>query len=153
MASKVVPLAATRDEAEIRAAISSTSRAAVYKALGAGKPFDAAMSNGLVQVSGAVSREVMNGGRDTILDEVQRDPKVQGWARVTGGDPCAFCAMLASRGPAYREETVDFQAHDHCDCGAEPVYEGSEWPGRGREFQQMWKETGGLNELRQALNK
>ena len=150
--SLAVALAAARDEAEIRAAVSSTARAGVYKALGAGQPFEAAMRNGLVRVSGAVSREVLNGGRDTILDEVQRDTRTQGWARVTGGDPCAFCAMLASRGPAYREESVDFQAHDHCDCGAEPVYEGSEWPGKGREFQQMWKETGSLNNLRQEMS-
>src|SRR5665647_575438 len=151
---RTVALAAPRATAEIRAAVSVTARAGVYTALGAGQTFEQAMANGLVRVSGAVSREVLNGGRDTILGEVQRDTKTQGWARVTGGNPCAFCAMLASRGPAYREESVDFQAHDHCDCGAEPVYMGSEWPGRGREFQKIWKEEGGsLNTFRQALSK
>lgn len=33
--------------------------------------------------------------------------KVLGWARVlTGAESCAFCAMLASRGPVYSEDTV-----------------------------------------------
>lgn len=33
--------------------------------------------------------------------------KVLGWARVlTGAENCAFCAMLASRGPVYSEDTV-----------------------------------------------
>ena len=35
------------------------------------------------------------------------DGKVLGWARVlTGAESCAFCAMLASRGPVYSEDTV-----------------------------------------------
>lgn len=32
------------------------------------------------------------------------NPHSTGWRRITDGDPCAFCAMLASRGPAYRTE-------------------------------------------------
>jgi hypothetical protein len=152
--ARTVPLAAARDEAEIRASISVTARAGVHTALGAGQTYEAAMRNGLVRVSGAASREVLNAGRDTILEEVKRDPRSQGWARVTGADACPFCAMLSSRGPAYSESGVDFEAHDHCSCGAEPVYEGSEWPGRGREFQQRWYESDRtLNGFRQSMNK
>jgi len=150
---RTVALAVARDEAAIRAAVSSTARAGVYAALGAGQTYEAAMRNGFVRVAGAASREVLNGGRDTIVNEVQRDPTAQGWARVTSGNPCGFCGMLASRGPVYKEESASFEAHDHCSCDAEPVYEGSEWPGKGREFQQLWKETGSLNTFRQALGK
>lgn len=31
--------------------------------------------------------------------------------------------MLASRGPVYAEDTVDFQAHDFCGCTAELSFE------------------------------
>src|SRR5690606_4035773 len=44
-------------------------------------------------------RHALNGGRDTIIESVKADSKAQGWARATSGRPCAFCAMLASRGP------------------------------------------------------
>lgn len=46
---------------------------------------------------------------------------VLGWARVlVGEDNCAFCAMLASRGPVYKREIVvkskdGRRYHRHCD--------------------------------------
>jgi len=151
--ARTVALAAARDEAAIRASISVTARAGVYAALGAGQTYEAAMRNGLVRVSGAASRNVLNAGRDTVVNEVQRDPRAQGWARVTSAAPCAFCAMLASRGPVYKEDTVDFEAHDHCSCDAEPAYEGSEWPGQAQEYRKLWQETGSLKEFRSALGR
>lgn len=36
--------------------------------------------------------------------------------RVTVGKTCAFCSMLAARGPVYTEDTVTFRAHRCCDC-------------------------------------
>ncbi|WP_431781711.1 hypothetical protein [Streptomyces chumphonensis] len=52
--------------------------------------------------AGAAEREALRGGRD-LLDAASRaDRAVVGWARVTDGDPCWFCAMLASRGAVYR---------------------------------------------------
>jgi hypothetical protein len=40
-------------------------------------------------------------------DSTKPGGKVLGWARVlTGAESCAFCAMLASRGPVYSEDTV-----------------------------------------------
>jgi hypothetical protein len=35
---------------------------------------------------------------------------------VTDDDPCAFCALLASRGLVYKAETVGFEAHNDCAC-------------------------------------
>ena len=45
------------------------------------------------------------------------------WRRVTDGHPCAFCAMLAGRGPVYAEDTVDFEAHSRCGCTSEMSFE------------------------------
>lgn len=36
--------------------------------------------------------------------------------RVIVGRTCAFCSMLAARGPVYTPETAAFRAHPHCDC-------------------------------------
>ena len=113
-AGRVITPAAPPPVEQVRKSVAVTSLGSVRRALGAGQSYEQAMRNGLIEVSGSVSRLSLNAGRDTIMQEVQRDPKAQGWARVTSGEPCAFCAMLASRGPVYKEESVDFQAHDHC---------------------------------------
>lgn len=85
---------------------------------------EAAAQNGFVKVSGAATRLVLNAGRDVVLASVRGDREARGFQRITGPNECAFCDLLASRGPVYKsEETADFPAHDHCTCSAEPVYE------------------------------
>jgi len=76
----------------------------------------------LVRVSGAVTRHVLDGGRETLLASVRRDRRARGWARVTSAEPCEFCSMLASRGGVYTATSGAFQAHDHCGCGLEPAF-------------------------------
>ena len=96
----------------------------------------------LVRVSGAVARHVLDGGRETLLASVRADRRALGWARATSGNPCSFCAMLASRGPAYGERTGDFQSHDHCACSLEPVYRrDQEWPQGSRDYQRLWADV------------
>lgn len=102
------------------------------------------------QVSGAATRHVMNGGRDEIQSALAEDRVALGYIRVTDGDPCFFCAMLASRGPVYDDMSFDesdprfigegeHKVHDHCGCGVEPVYSRStEWPGKAREAEEAW---------------
>ncbi|MGE0133753.1 MAG: hypothetical protein AB7L91_06330 [Dehalococcoidia bacterium] len=106
----------------------------------------------LVSLSGAASRIALNGGRATVLTAVERDPRAIGWARVTDGSPCAFCAMLAGRGGVYSKRTVDFEAHDHCSCTSEPVYRDGALPGRGAEFAQLWRDSTSGVESGQLLN-
>lgn len=136
-----VKLAPPPEMKRVVASIDSTGRAALFKALGAGQSLPAARQNGFVQLSGSVARHVLNGARDTIVGSSFADPRADGWQRITGGSPCYFCAMLASRGPSYSEAGSDFQAHDHCACSAEPVYGGSEMSQQSREFRRMWNET------------
>lgn len=104
----------------------------------------------------------MRGGWDTIEESVRSDRRALGWQRVTSGDPCAFCAMVASRGPIYKEDTVDFEAHDHCSCEPEPVYsesvfeDRSLWPETSRRLRDTWDEVASgaedpLNAFRRAL--
>jgi hypothetical protein len=90
-----------------------------------GATAETAMRNAFVLSSGAAARLVLNGGRQTIYDTGRDDPATTGWYRETSGDPCAFCALLASRGGVYySEDTAGFEAHDHCSCIPVPMYDG-----------------------------
>lgn len=144
-------LAEARSAGQIRTVVGASARGQVYRALQAGQSFEQAMANGVVRVSGDVSRLVLLGGSDTITNEARRS-KLR-FARVTSGNPCSFCAMLASRGPVYwSEETASFEPHGNCSCFPEVEYgDGYEWPGHAREFQDLWKQTGDLKSFRSAL--
>lgn len=103
--------------------------------------------------SGTAMRLVLQGGRDTITGTVAADPRAVGWTRTTSGRPCAFCAMLASRGPVYSEQTVRFRAHGKCSCGAMAVYRRADgWTDQARRYREQWDETTAGRSGRDALN-
>lgn len=113
-------------------ALRVTGLSGVMRALRAGFSVQAASRSGLVQVAGAAGRLVLSGGRDVVLASVGADGAAAGWRRIASGGACEFCAMLAGRGPVYKgERTADFQAHDHCACSAEPVFERAPAPSGG----------------------
>lgn len=131
-----------------------------------GKSPEQAAREAVVAAGGSAARHVLTGGRTQHLEMVQEDAAAIGWMRVTDGEPCAFCAMLSSRGPRYKSEAsasvvvdpnakraLGEQYHDNCGCTAEAVYSNTQaWPGRGREFQKLWKDaTEGASGL-DALN-
>jgi hypothetical protein len=95
------------------------------------------------QLVAGAEKLVLDAGRRTIIDNVKRDPKAHGWARVTEAEPCYFCALLATRGAVYKHDTADFRSHDHCRCHAEPAFGPYEPPARVREWQQLYSETTG----------
>lgn len=72
-------------------------------------------------IVGGAQRRVANFARQTVTLSSVADPGARGWQRTGLGD-CEFCAMLIGRGAVYTEATSDFQAHDHCQCGAEPAW-------------------------------
>jgi hypothetical protein len=111
--------------------------------IGRGKTPERARDESFVQSAGLTSRHVLTGGRESLLRLIEGRPTLLGYIRVTDGDPCYFCAMLASRGPVYRTPNrASFEAHDHCACTAEPVYAtDTAWPGRSREFEALWNEN------------
>jgi hypothetical protein len=107
---------------QIATSLTATSIAPIKKATARGVPLAQAAANAFVSSSGAATRLVLNGGRDTVLASVAADEQARGWRRVTSGRGCGFCQMLAGRGAVYTEATADFASHDHCSCAAEPVY-------------------------------
>lgn len=106
----------------------------------AGLTPDLAKARGLIRVVGALSKLVLTGGRRTLTDLTTRDPVAIGFGRVTSGDPCAFCRMLASRGAVYKtEKSADFESHDGCGCSAEPLFRGGRPPEQAAEYAREWQ--------------
>ncbi len=125
----------------------------------AGRSTEESAHYGFVRMAGSASSLVLGGGRDTLMGAVQSDPHARGWQRVTDGNPCAFCAMVASRGIiAGDEASAGFEAHGHCGCTAEPAFEGTPIRPDNERFAQAWRDStnglsGGeaLNAFRQHL--
>lgn len=77
-------------------------------------------------VSGGVQRILANMHRQTVMRSAWADPQAKGWARFgSGGSSCPMCNMLITRGGVYGKDTALFATHDHCDCGAGPIWKGS----------------------------
>lgn len=85
------------------------------------------------KVAGATLRHVQNGGRQTILEATKGDKVALGYVRVTKAKPCYFCAMLASRGLVFADDSFadsdprftgegTAKVHDNCTCSMKAVY-------------------------------
>lgn len=98
--------------------------------------------------SGIVDGAGMDGGREVVNQAIRKDRLVKAVARGTSTDPCAFCAMLASRGFVYRneksaglsDEIEKFHNNCHCFPIVRFVRE-SELPEMNRYFQEKWSEV------------
>jgi hypothetical protein len=107
----------------IQATLDSTGPYALLGRIKKAQPVPQAMQNTGVVLSGAASRLVLNGARMAILQAVRDDSEAVGWIRVTAANPCAFCAMLASRGAIYRSKaSAGFEAHGLCRCKPQAVF-------------------------------
>jgi|SRR5690606_6492157 len=98
-------------------------------------PVRSAMKRARVQVGGVVTRQVMNGARNSTIATTKRDRRALGALYITRGDTkvCYWCAMLASRGPVFGSNsfvdsdrqfvgTGTAKSHDHCRCILVQVY-------------------------------
>lgn len=64
------------------------------------KPAQEAIDETFWRLAGALQRDFLNVGREVVVGSAEASP-VSRWRRVTDGNPCAFCGMLAGRGPVY----------------------------------------------------
>lgn len=99
----------------------------------------------------SLGRTVQDAGRQTIIGNVKRDRVATGWARIpepelTTSGTCAFCAMLASRGAVFKQDTVQFRAHlpragkGHvCVCHAAPVFGKYRPDDLAKKYQDLWQ--------------
>lgn len=130
-------------QALIEATAQITGARAYGRALTANQGETRARQNSGVQLAGATARIALDAGRQTVLEAVDDDREAIGWIRITDAKPCAFCAMLASRGASYlSKETASFQAHAHCACIAAPVWSRNEaWLGHSKQLYEEWQEV------------
>lgn len=91
----------------------------------------------------SAERYTLNAGRQTIITAANADRKSNGWARTVEPGACYYCLLLATRGAVYRDEqSSDFQAHDHCRCHAQPVFDAVYEPSAEvRRAQQIYKQV------------
>ncbi|MGC4928071.1 hypothetical protein [Streptomyces sp. DT117] len=104
------------------------------------------------QQAAAASRVAMNGGRSTAWNHMRRDKRSLGYVRLSRtGSPCGFCAMLISRGVAYKSQASATFAdgdlfHDNCHCYAAPIfsrqqYGSAELFALNREYEALWPQV------------
>jgi len=97
--------------------------------------------------SGTVESAGLDAGRAAVTTAIRNDRLVLAVARGTSSDPCAFCAMLASRGFVYKnnqtagvdEDDVVKKYHVHCRCF--PIYrwvKESTLPPLNAYFKKQW---------------
>jgi hypothetical protein len=128
-----------------------TGPTAVKTAVGQGVPLNLAMKYGFVAQAGAAGRLALDAGRSSLDRQVRADDAARGWFRVThGSKPCAFCAMLASRGAVYksRKSAGDgHRYHDHCSCTVEPIFSAkSVMTPQSERYREIWdSSTKGLS--------
>jgi hypothetical protein len=111
---------------------------------------DGASARASEALQGAGTRLTLRGGRQTMVEAANSDPAALGWERLIDADACSFCSMLAGRGGVYKETTVEFRAHDHCNCTAAPVFRGQEAQGAAlaKEWRKATKGTSGKASLK-----
>lgn len=119
--------------AETAAALHIAGPVAVKARIAKGVDPREALANGVTAFAGIARRQVLRGGRMVIDRSTRADGRAVGWRRVTDGDPCPFCGMLATRGPVYGSQQRAQQIggsglryHGGCGCTAEIVYGGWE---------------------------
>lgn len=142
---------------EVRTSMVVTGPIQVRRSIGVGHTLDRAMEIGREMSARAASRWCLSGGRGTIETAVASDPVCLGYARATSGSPCAFCAMVASRGPTYKSKNAALRVvgrsgstrgsrplgakyHDGCHCVPVPIYSTNDpWPQGSQQFTDLWK--------------
>jgi hypothetical protein len=116
----------------------------IKQAMGQGVRFLQAIEAAEVSSTGAAMRHGLNGGRSTITDTIAKDRKALGWARyLRSTKPCAFCALMAARGPVYKsQQSANFEPHDSCKCQPEPTYHpDADWPTGSRRYAEIYDEV------------
>jgi hypothetical protein len=87
----------------------------------------AVMAEVETRMAEVIQIETARSFRETIREGIQPDPDAEGWRRVTRGDGCPFCRMLASKSAVFvKELSARFAAHPNCNCAARPVFNGED---------------------------
>lgn len=111
-----------------------------------------AIADAKARLAAATEQQALDAGRQTIIDNAQRDRKAKGFARVPEPGACSFCALLATRGAVYKTDSFKLsdakfhgqgvaKTHDKCRCHMEPVFSSYEPSAQIREWQALYKKV------------
>lgn len=127
-----------------RAALHATSVAKAKASIARGVSPDQAMVQAKAAMLRSAKRRILEAPRSRLITLSDADKNVEGWARVSDGRPCYFCAMLVSRGPVYSEMSGGFEAHDGCGCSVAPVFKSDSaggWSPDARALRELYEST------------
>ncbi|KUM41207.1 VG15 protein [Arthrobacter sp. EPSL27] len=140
---KTIPALATPEMDIFKAtqALLMTGPVAIKKQLASGVGLVAAMDAAKAQTLRVGKRLTLEAPRQHLIQLVRKDKDALGWARVSDGQPCHFCAMLVGRGPVYKEGTARFKAHNGCGCSVRPFFKGEAdggWSPDAKALRNLW---------------
>lgn len=159
VSGKFNPLpAAPMDLEKLTTSLRVTGPVAARSALARGASPAEAERIALAATVGAVQSRIYDGGRGAVLRSMFADPEARGYQRISDGSPCAFCAMLVSRGAVYKADaTGGFKAHVKCGCSAVPFWEPvPAQSAHAADVSRLWDATypeGGYNGFRRAYER
>jgi len=106
------------------------------------QPMDVRLTQAEKKAEAVAQKLVADQGRGTVQEAVRRDSQATAWARTAALGACAFCRMLVIRRAVYKQDTVDFRAHDGCHCGVVPVFKGQQFElsDHAREWERLYRE-------------
>lgn len=105
-------------------------------------PLDVRLDAAEKKAEAVAQKLVTDQGRGTVQEAVRQDRQAIAWARSAALGACAFCRVLAIRGAVYKQDTVDFRAHDGCHCMTVPVFRGQrfELSDKAKEWERLYRE-------------
>lgn len=154
------------DLAVLRTSIMVTGPLWKRKLIRKGRSEKDASNAAFVALSKSMKRHILNAGREKLAEAANRDEDAKYYARVTDGDPCYWCAMLASRGYVYLSKKSALEAsgkrgnrqagedyHDGCGCTIEIAFaKGLVPPGRSQEFENLYETSTAGYSGKEAVN-
>ncbi len=156
------PVAAELDEEALTTSLRVTGPVAFKKHLVISGDPEASREVMAKQMSRSSGRHGLNGDRGSVMATFSERPVLVGYRRILNSpNPCAFCALLASRGAVYRSANPNVTGrggaprgvrqvgeayHDSCSCTLEPLYEHEPEPADVVALRDRWDEvTAGLS--------
>lgn len=113
-----------------------------------GQPAPGVEEKAQAALASEVEELALEHSRRAVIGAAGVDPAAKGWARVVEPNACSFCALLATRGAAYKTQAAaNFRAHTKkpngsggtCRCHAEPVFNNYEPTAEVRQWQADYK--------------
>jgi len=154
---RLVPVRAEPDRQQIATSLHVTGAVAFKAHMRQSDSAGASLRVMQTMLAGSAQRLTLGGDRGSVMNTIRSTDQIVGYRRVTNASPCAFCAMLASRGAVYKSRSatttvgragnargtrqIGESYHDHCNCTSEPLYENEPEPASVTALRARWDQA------------